>query len=196
MWMSRKRHAFPAHFGYTVFGGTLTSWRGRFNNDSLSRVETGRNQNVTRAEQMVRGRFLAMGAAVLIAISGATVMAQQGVIGGRAEAEADPPYPENYRVQLRDPATGAIIGTPTPLDTQARFSFTNLETNRRYLIELVFIKDNKVLCTEGPFSLSTTRPSLTDVDINCGNKHLILWLLAAGAGTAAVIAIATHSASK
>ena len=123
-------------------------------------------------------------------------MAQQGVLGGRATAEADQPYAENWRVQLRDPATGAIIGTATPLDAQGRFSFTSLETNRRYLIELFSVKENKVVCTEGPFSLSGTRISMTDIDIDCGKKPLALWLLAAGAGTAAVIAIATRSASQ
>jgi hypothetical protein len=145
---------------------------------------------------MARGRTITIATALLLASTGVSVLAQQGALAGKATAEAQQPYTENYRVQLRDPASGAIVGTPQALDAQGRFSFTSLETNRRYLVELFLVKENRVVCTEGPFQLTTTRVSLTDIDIDCGKKPLALWLLAAGAGTAAVIAIATRSASQ
>jgi hypothetical protein len=144
---------------------------------------------------MARGRILMMSAALLAALTGATLMAQQGALGGTANKEADQPYTD-YRVQLRDPATGAIVGTPANLDAQARFSFTGLETNRRYLVELFSMKENKVVCTEGPFQLTATNVSLTNIDIECGNKEAAAWLLAAAAGVAAVAAVATRSASR
>ena len=103
---------------------------------------------------MKRGRILLVSAAFLLAVTGATVMAQQGVLSGSAAKEAKPP--SDFRVQLRDPATGAIVGTPASLDAAARFSFTGLETNRRYLVELYSTRENRVKCTEGPYSLSTT----------------------------------------
>ena len=136
-----------------------------------------------------------MSAAFLAAVTGATLMAQQGVLSGSAAKEAKPP--SNFRVQLRDPATGTIVGTPASLDGQARFSFTGLETNRRYLVELFSTTENRVKCTEGPYSLSATNISVTNIDIECGmRKETATWLLAAAAGAAAVVAVATRSASQ
>jgi hypothetical protein len=136
-----------------------------------------------------------MTAAFLVGVTGATLMAQQGALGGSAEKEAKPPA--NFRVQLRDPATGAIVGTPAALDAQARFSFTGLETTRRYLVELYSTTENRVKCTEGPFQLSATNPAVTNIDIECGlKKETAAWLLAAAAGAAAVAAVATQSASR
>lgn len=144
---------------------------------------------------MKRGRILVMSAA-LLAMTGSSLLAQQGVLGGSATKEADPPYTD-YRVQLRDPATGAIVGNPENLNAQGRFSFTGLETSRRYLVELFSSKENKVVCTEGPFQLTTTNISLNNIDIECGlKKETAAWLLAAAAGAAAVAAVATRSASQ
>lgn len=144
---------------------------------------------------MKRGRILLVSTAFLLAVTGATVMAQQGVLSGSAAKEAKPA--SNFRVQLRDPATGAIVGTPASLDAAARFSFTGLETNRRYLVELYSTTENRVKCTEGPFSLSATNISVTNIDIECGlKKETAAWLLAAAAGAAAVAAVATRSASQ
>ena len=58
------------------------------------------------------------------------------------------------------------------------------------------IKQNKVVCTEGPYVLATGSPTKADVNIDCGKAPAALWLLAAGAGTAAAIALATNSTSN
>ena len=52
------------------------------------------------------------------------------------------------------------------------------------LVELVNLKRNKIVCTEGPFML--TAPALmnkTDVNIDCGQPPAALWLLACRRGS-------------
>jgi hypothetical protein len=44
--------------------------------------------------------------------------------------------------------------------------------------------------------LATGAANRTDVNIDCGKAPAALWLLAAGAGTAAAIALATNSTSN
>jgi hypothetical protein len=132
-----------------------------------------------------------------MAVGAAPMMAQQaaGVLGGTATDEARAPFTD-FSVQLRNPSTGQVVATQ-PLTEKGLFSFNNVELNQRLLVELVNLKQNKIVCTEGPFML--TAPALTnksDVSIDCGQPTAALWLLTAGAGAAAAIAIGTRSASR
>ncbi len=117
-----------------------------------------------------------------------------GSISGKASDEARQPF-SDYAVQLRDASTGQIAST-VPLDTKGLFTFADVELQRQFLVELYNTKENKLICTEGPYVLATQLPNKTDVNIDCGRAPAALWLLAAGAGTAAAIAIATTSASQ
>jgi hypothetical protein len=146
---------------------------------------------------MITRRVLAAATAFFMAVGAAPMMAQQtaGVLGGKATDEARQPYTD-FSVQLRNPSTGQVVATQ-PLTEKGLFSFANVELNQRMLVELVNLKQNKIVCTEGPFVLSA--PALTnktDVNIDCGKPPAALWLLAAGAGAAAAIAIGTRSASQ
>ena len=126
-------------------------------------------------------------------LPGSVLLAVQngsGVISGRANSEAKKPY-DDYAVQLFDTGTGAIAAT-VPLDSEGRFRFSNVALATRLQVQLT--KQGKVVCTEGPYTLSQTALSKTDVDINCGGKPAA-WLLAAG-GAAAAIALGVRSPSK
>jgi hypothetical protein len=145
---------------------------------------------------MVIRRGVAAGLAALLTIGVAPAFAQQptGSLSGKATDEAKKPY-VNYAVQLRDAESGQLIGT-TPLDAKGLFSFANLDLSRRFLVELYQVKDKKVICTEGPYPLSPAAANRSNVNIDCGAAPAALWLLAAGAGTVAAVAVATESASK
>ena len=117
-----------------------------------------------------------------------------GIISGTADDEAKQPYAD-YSVQLRDAATGQIINT-AQLNDQGRFSFENVGLSRRMLVELVNVKEKDIVCTEGPFVLTPQGVSRTDVNIDCGKVPAAFWILAAGAGTAAAIALADQSPSQ
>ncbi|HEY7474729.1 MAG TPA: hypothetical protein VH679_06940 [Vicinamibacterales bacterium] len=147
---------------------------------------------------MITRRVLAIALAFFMAVGAAPMtMAQQvaGVLGGRATDEARKPYTD-YSVQLRNPVNGQVVATQ-PLTDKGLFNFDTVELNQRLLVELVNLKQNKVICTEGPFLLSA--PALmtkTDVNIDCGKPPAALWLLVAGAGAAGAIALGTRSASQ
>lgn len=149
---------------------------------------------------MITQRVMALTLAASMVAGLSPAFAQQGAgtIAGKATDEAKPPY-SRYSIQLRDAASGQVTST-TPLNPQGMFSIANVEMARRYLVELVQTNPGnnqaRVLCTEGPFTLSAANPSKTDVVIECGKKETAQWLLAAGAGTAAAIALATRSASR
>jgi hypothetical protein len=136
---------------------------------------------------------LALSMAVGTAPALVTLAAQgAGKIMGRATDEAKKPYTD-YSVLLRDIASGQVVST-VPLDPQGLFTFAGVDLARKFQVELFSTKDNKVVCTEGPYTLTdkqTTKP----VNINCGNNSA-LWLLAAGAGAAAAIALAEQSTKK
>lgn len=143
-------------------------------------------------------RILAASLAAMLTLGVSPVMAQQasGIISGKATDEAKQPY-SDYNVQLRDAKSGQVVGTALTLNPQGQFSFSNVEISRSLLVELVSKKqNNKVICTEGPYTLTAQAASKTDVNIDCGKAPAALWLLAAGAGTAAALAIATRSASQ
>jgi hypothetical protein len=63
-------------------------------------------------------------------------------------------------------------------------------------VELVQVKDKKIVCTEGPYALTAAIPGKDDVNISCGKVPAAIWLLAAGAGAAAAVAVATRSTSR
>jgi hypothetical protein len=138
---------------------------------------------------------------LMVALTGASVPTfvkaapqADGLISGKATDQAKKPY-SDYSVMARDVATGQIALT-VPLDSQGQFSLPNLPLSTKYLVELFNIKTNQVVCTAGPYQLSTTLISKTDVNINCGGAPAALWLAAAGAGAAAAVAVAVRSASK
>lgn len=135
--------------------------------------------------------------ALAIGVSVGTALAQQtsGTLAGKATDEAKKPY-SNYAVQLRDVATGQITSTQ-PLNDQGRFSFAAVQLSRPYLVELFQTQEKKVVCTEGPYTLTaSSMPNKTDVNIDCGRTPAVLWLLLAGAGAAGAIAIVTRSSSQ
>ena len=127
-------------------------------------------------------------------LSATARQSQNGVLAGKATDEAKQPY-SNYAIQLRDVGTGQVVSTKA-LDNQGTFSFGDLTLARAYLVELVQIKEKRIVCTEGPFTLTQTVGSKLDVNVSCGKVPAAIWLIAAGAGAAAAIAIATRSNSR
>lgn len=114
---------------------------------------------------------------------------ETGVLAGKATDKAKQPY-SDYTIRLRNTNSPSIIKT-IQLDAQGTFTFDSLALAQSYLVELFSVKDNKVVCTEGPFPLTNALMTKTDVNIDCG-KNPTAWILAAGAG-AAIIAAATAS---
>ena len=117
-----------------------------------------------------------------------------GAIGGKATDEAKKPYTD-YQVLLRDIRTGQVASTAS-LDPQGLFSFQSLDLNTKYLVELYHVQKNKIVCTEGPYQLSSTMITKMDINVNCGTNPALWWILAAGAGTVSAIAVAVRSAAK
>ena len=113
-----------------------------------------------------------------------------GILGGRANDEAKVPYTD-WTVRLRDLTTNQVSST-VPLDAQGRFMFRGLSLGPRFVVELFSVKQNKVVCAEGPFILSTVLMSKTDVNINCGTNPALWWLAAAG-GAATAVAVGVRS---
>jgi hypothetical protein len=150
----------------------------------------------TRRSLCMAPRLFAASVATVLALGFSSVLAQQaaGVIAGRATDEARQPF-SDYSVQLRDVASGQIAATK-PLNGQGQFDFDGLPLARQFLVELYDTREKKVVCTEGPYRLAATAPSRTDVNIDCGKVPAAAWLLAAGAGTAAAIALTTTSTSN
>ena len=59
-----------------------------------------------------------------------------------------------------------------PLTEKGLFSFSNVELNQRMLVELVNLKQNKIVCTEGPFVLSApAQMNKSDVNIDAGGRR-------------------------
>jgi hypothetical protein len=141
-------------------------------------------------------RVVAVGLVFVLVAGSTPALAAQGAgtIAGKATDEAKKPY-SDYVVQLRDVATGLVVNTQG-LDTQGQFSFVQVAVPQTYLVELVQAQQKKIVCTEGPYSLTIKEPGKLDVNINCGKAPAALWLLAAGAGAAVAIAISKRSASK
>jgi hypothetical protein len=140
-------------------------------------------------------RTIASALVAVLALGSIPATAQQsGALAGQADDEAKQPY-SDYAVQVRDVGTGQVVNTRS-LDAKGGFSFSGLTLSRAYLVELVRIKEKRIVCTEGPFTLSPTTASKLDVNISCGKVPAAIWLLAAGAGAAAAVAVATRSTSR
>jgi len=150
--------------------------------------------SIQRAVASVLVAILSVGTAPALAQTQAGGAITPGTLSGKATDEAKQPYAD-WAVQLRDVTTGQVVSTRT-LNQQGQFSFTSVTLSRSYLVELVQIKEKKIVCTEGPFGLTTANPSKVDVNISCGKVPAAIWLLAAGAGAAAAVAIATRSTSR
>jgi hypothetical protein len=138
-------------------------------------------------------RILALALAMSMAAVSLPVLAAgqaNGAISGKATHEAKAPY-SDYTVRLRDVATGTIAKT-TQLDPRGDFAFADVALSQRFAVELFSTRDNKVVCTEGPYALTTALPNLSKVDINCGVNPAAWWLAAAG-GAAAAIAVGVQS---
>jgi hypothetical protein len=146
---------------------------------------------------MITRRCVALITALFLAVGAAPMMAQPGagVLGGKATDEARKPYTD-YSVQLRNPVTGQVVATQ-PLTAQGQFTFNDVALDQKTLVELVNVKQNKVVCTEGPFTLSAPALTIkTDVNIDCGKHPTSTWLLAAAAGAASAIALGRRSADR
>jgi hypothetical protein len=144
---------------------------------------------------MTSQRIVAGALALFLAAGSTLTVAQQvaGTIAGRL-ADAKKPY-SDYAVQVRDVTTGLVVAT-VPVDDQAKFTVTGVTVPNTYLIELVVEKDKKIVCTDGPYVLTTPEPAKLDVNVGCGKVPTAVWLLAAGAGAAAAITVSTRSTSR
>jgi hypothetical protein len=130
-------------------------------------------------------RLTAATLALVIAAGSSPILAQQaiGAVAGKATDEAKKPYTD-YVVQLRDVQNGLVAST-LPLDLEGKFSFGYVAVPGSYLVELIQVKNKKIVCTEGPYNLTQAVPIRPDVNISCGVSPA-LWLLAAGAATAII----------
>jgi hypothetical protein len=143
---------------------------------------------------MIRRLFSATVAAILAAGAAPVVFAQQGMISGRATSEARKPF-TNYTVQLVDVSNKQVSGS-APLDTKGLFVFTNVQVDKQYLVQLFSLRENKIVCTEGPYPLiAPDQVSKTNVNIKCG-KPAAAWLLTAVAAASATAAITLQSSSQ
>jgi hypothetical protein len=146
---------------------------------------------------MITRRILAaVAAAALVAATLPAPLVGQdgpGLIGGNAKKEAKKPY-ENYQVRARSIAAGQIVAT-THLDAaEADFALRGL-TPDRYMVELVNLRNGKVVCTEGPFELTSADPNRTGVVIDC-QKVPVAWLLLGAAGAAGITAAVATGDSR
>lgn len=114
-----------------------------------------------------------------------------GAVAGKASDEAKKPYAD-YVVQLRDVTSGAVVNTQR-LSPQGQFAFENVAVPRTYLVELVQERQKKIVCTEGPYTLSLAASRRLDVNISCGRVPAAAWLLM---GAVAAVALTTRSASQ
>lgn len=117
---------------------------------------------------------------------------ENGALAGKATDKAKQPY-SDYVVRVRTVNNPAVVQT-VPLTATGTFSFSGLALTQNYLVDLVNTKQNKVVCTEGPYALGSSMTAKNDINIDCG-RNPTAFLLAAGAG-AAIIAAATQSNSN
>ena len=89
-----------------------------------------------------------------------------------------------YVVQAQDVKT--LVTVQTPLTDKREFTLTNLNSNSKYLIQLVDTRSNHIVCTKGPMTAPQTK-----VTIACGGNGF-MWLWAAIGGVAASIALGAN----
>jgi hypothetical protein len=149
---------------------------------------------------MFTRRILAIAMAVLlVGLPAAAAAAQpQSVIGSISGLVDTKNLKGDYLVRLRDVMTGQVIASQPQSSTNV-FSFTQLPLAKTYLLELVDKASNRILATQGPILLSTTTTTdKTGVILSPATTKtpVAMWLLAAGAGTAATVSAATASGSR
>lgn len=145
-------------------------------------------------------RILSLALAVLlVGLPAAATAAPQSVIGSLSgQVDAKTLKGGTYTVRLRDVMSGQIMKTE-PVGAQGQFSFTELPLGHKYLVELYDTTLNKVVSTEGPFLVSTATSVVRTglmVSTVASKVPAAMWLLAAGAGTASAVAVATQSGSR
>jgi hypothetical protein len=145
-------------------------------------------------------RILVIAMSVLLAGLPAAAAAQsQSVVGSIAGSlDAGTPNTGQYSVRLRDAVSGQVVRS-APLGPQGQFSFTQLPLGHKYLVELYDTSLGRVVSTQGPFTLSTATSLVrTGVTLSTVASRVpaAMWLLAAGAGTASAVTVATQSASR
>jgi len=94
--------------------------------------------------------------------------------------------------------SGKVLKTE-PLASTGQYSFTQLPLGQKYMVELVDTAANKVLATQGPYLLSSATSIVRSgvmVSTIAGKIPAAMWLLAAGAGTAATVSAASASGSR
>lgn len=131
---------------------------------------------------MLIRKLIALSLALALAIMAVPhVFAAQSAarIGGTAKDEAKKPY-EDYQVRARV-ADGKDIVATVGLDQRAGFELTSLNPGK-YIVELYNTRERKVVCTEGPFNITTPETLLQNVEIDCGRVPVAWLLLAAAAG--------------
>jgi hypothetical protein len=146
---------------------------------------------------MIYRNLFRVSLAALLAVLPSVSLAQAptGAISGQATKQFAPHY-DDYTVQLRNVSSGQAVNSK-PLDKNGKFSFTNLQLNQRYLVEIYETTPMRLICTEGPFTLDFYKmKEKTDVMIGCGKSPALAWLLVASAGTLAATSITTASASR
>ena len=98
---------------------------------------------------------------------------------------------QRYEVRVQDTATGQIVKSAI-LDQSGDFSLAQMSLPGRFLIIVWDTERDRVVCTEGPYSLTADSPSTAaklDIDVSCGKAPAALWLLALGGTTATVAAL-------
>jgi hypothetical protein len=117
-----------------------------------------------------------------------------GVIGGDAKSEAKKPY-ENYAVWVVDLDKAGVVAR-VALNDKAEFFLSALAVPGNYLLQLVDIKNNKndVVCTEGPFKLTTQLADIRKVEIKCHRVPAGFWLLSVAAAAGVVGALLSTGA--
>jgi hypothetical protein len=160
-------------------------------------LDGGRRHSRLLRDLMTFRRLLSLGLAVALATVAPT-MAQQttppGTVAGRVTGEARKPYAD-YTVQLRDTETGQVVRTGA-VDAEGRFSFDKLDTARTLLVELYHVKEQEIVCTEGPYPFEAGRTAWFNVVVDCGMAPAAWWIMAASAGTVSAVTLLTVSASK
>jgi hypothetical protein len=119
---------------------------------------------------------------------------QTAAISGTAKNEAKKPYTD-YTTRARNTQNGAIAGT-VMLDQNGDFNLTGLAP-ANYVVELLD-KNGKVVCTEGPYTLTQQALTQSNVNIKCNKVPAAWWLLgaAAAAGITAGVVAANASPSQ
>lgn len=124
--------------------------------------------------------------AVATALASTSLMAQSVTINGTAKDEAKKPFTD-FTVRARDINQGQIAGT-SPLDSEGAFTLPNLASGK-YAVELVN-KDGKVVCTEGPFDM-TTEAQRSGVVIDCNKVPAAWWIVGAAAAAGITAGVVT-----